>query len=104
MIPKPCTVRAAVVTIAALLSAALISACGSSSAKILNTGHIARAIQESILSQRHIHATVTCPAVVAQEPGKNFVCIATTHIKGSSHKTQFAVTQHNNGYVTYRGE
>jgi hypothetical protein len=97
----PCTVA-----IAAIAGTMLISACGSSKSSTtppkthLNTNRVALSIEQSILKQRHLHATVTCPAVVPQEPGRNFVCIATTR-KGV--KTSFAVTQSNNGNVTYQG-
>lgn len=106
MIAGPRIARAVLVTITALLAAALISACGSSKSTIkdLDTAHVALAIQESIFEQRHIHATVRCPPTVLQEPGKNFVCIATTRSKGVARTTSFAVTQHNNGYVTYHGQ
>ncbi|MGH2912897.1 MAG: hypothetical protein ACRDJ3_10545 [Solirubrobacteraceae bacterium] len=100
----PRIARATVLMLATPLSAAVISACGSSTVKDLGTAHIARAIEESILSQRHIHATVSCPSLVLEEPGENFVCIAKTRKKGVSRTTLFAVTQHNNGHVTYRGE
>src|ERR1700677_4372595 len=93
--------RGAVAAIAALAAAALVSACGSSKslssstrqsstpAAILNTHHIALAIEQSILSERHIHAKVFCPRVVPQQKGRNFACIATT----GKTKTPFAVVQ-----------
>jgi hypothetical protein len=101
-----CTRRAFV--LAALASTTLISACGGSSKsptaapqRHLNTNRVAVSIEQSILKERHLHAKVSCPAVVPQEPGRNFVCVATIH-KGLT--TTFAVTQGNNGYVTYQGE
>jgi hypothetical protein len=108
--------RWSVAAVAAVASAGLIGACGSSGSSTgsttttktvhLNTAHVAVAIKQSILSQRHIHAKVTCPAVIVQEKGKNFVCIATTvNSKGAVQKTPFAVTQQNDhGYVTYQAE
>jgi hypothetical protein len=49
-----------------------------------------------------------CPAVVAQEQGKTFTCIATTRGIKPPHtvgKTPFVVTVTNNkGYVTYAGK
>jgi len=68
---------------------------------------VKRAIEGSILSQRHLKATVVCPAKVVQKPGK-FACIATTYgVKKPRRKikTPFVVTIHNNkGYVTYVGK
>lgn len=95
--------------IAVLASAATVSACGSStssssstSAKTnLNTPHVERAIERSILSERHVHAKVICPKVVPQEKGHNFTCIA----KVGKNTTPFAVVQQNNGgYVTYQAK
>lgn len=107
--------RAAIVALAAIASAGLVSACGSSSSSTssstpvavnLNTPHVAHAIELSILGERHVHATVSCPAVIKQEAGKKFVCIATTHdSNGAAHKTPFTVTEQNSkGYVTYKAK
>jgi hypothetical protein len=108
--------RGAIVAIAALACAALVSACGSSASSTsstsapanLNVARVQRSIEANILSQRHLHATVTCPAVVPQELGKVFECIATTHsttkpsVEG---RTPFVVTIKNkSGYVTYVGK
>ncbi|HEV3320472.1 MAG TPA: hypothetical protein VG053_12210 [Solirubrobacteraceae bacterium] len=98
-----------VAVIAALVTAATLSACGSSSSSSstasaktnLNTPHIERAIEQSILSERHVHARVVCPRVVPQEKGHDFTCIATV---GKS-TTPFAVVQQDNrGYVTYQAK
>jgi len=114
--------RGALAAIAALAGAALLSACGSSSSsttatssvsgKTLNTARIALSIEDSILSQRHTHAKVTCPANEPQETGHTFTCIATTtsHTtpKGGGKPTAVTVTtpftvtvQNTRGYVTY---
>lgn len=87
-----------------------MSACGSStsssssstSAKTnLNTPHVERAIAQSILHERHVHATVVCPKAVPQEKGHNFTCIA----RVGKTTTPFAVVQQNNGgYVTYHAQ
>jgi hypothetical protein len=93
----------------ALVLAATLSACGSSTSssstpapKInLNTPHIERAIEQSILSERHVHAKVICPKAVPQQKGHNFTCIATV----GKTTTPFAVIQQNNaGYVTYHAD
>jgi allophanate hydrolase subunit 2 len=112
----------ALTALAALAGAALLSACGSSSSKTsteagsasgahLNTARVALSIEQSILKERHIHAKVSCPAVVPQETGKTFTCIATntTTVTPKGGKptrttvtTPFTVTiQNNRGYVTY---
>lgn len=109
--------RGAAVAVTALACAALISACGSSSSSStssapaktnLNTARVARSIEGSILTKRHLSAKVSCPATVPQEQGKTFVCIATTRGAKAPFtvtKTPFTVTvQSNKGYVTYVGE
>jgi hypothetical protein len=106
--------RGAIAAAAALACAALFSACGSSSSSSsttvtnLDTTRIAHSIEESVLTERHLHVTVTCPAGVPQEKGKTFVCIATgqtTKKPITTVKTPFTVTvQNDKGYVTYKGE
>ncbi len=107
--------RGAVVAVTALACAALISACGSSSSTTsttpktnVNTARVALAIEQSVLTERHLHVTVSCPATVPQEAGKTFVCIATGHTTTKPPKvtkTPFTVTvQNDKGYVTYKGE
>jgi hypothetical protein len=102
--------RGSVAAVAALAVAAILGACGSSSSSSssstsaktnLNTPHVERAIEQSILSERHVHAKVVCPRVVLQQKGHNFTCIA----KVGKNTTPFAVVQqNNNGYVTYHAE
>jgi hypothetical protein len=101
--------RGSAAVVAALATAATLSACGSSTSSSstaapktnLNTPHVERAIQRSILSERHVHAKVVCPKVVPQQKGHNFTCIATV----GKNTTPFAVVQQNNGgYVTYHAE
>jgi hypothetical protein len=103
--------RGITVAVAAAACAALMSACGGSSSSSstattnVNTRQVAASIEQSILSKRHLHSTVTCPAAVPQEKGKTFVCIATTHSGTTVSKTPFKVTVENSkGYVTYIGE
>jgi hypothetical protein len=90
-----------------------MSACGWSASKTpaktnLDTARVARSIKQSILTQRHLRATVVCPTTVVQEAGKTFECIATT--RGAKPpfkvvKTPFVVTvTSSNGYVTYVGK
>lgn len=120
--PTPRTVtvvqarRGAIVAITALACAALLSACGGSSSSStsststtnLDTARVAKSIEASVLTQRHLRVKVTCPATVPQEAGRTFVCTATGHstTKPSTvTTTPFTVTiQTNKGYVTYKGE
>jgi len=111
-IARPVRVRArrgAIAALTALGCAALISACGSSSTTStptstvhLNTHQTQVAIEDTVFSDRHIHAKVTCPAEVVQEKGVSFVCVATTPAGAT---TPFQVTQMNNkGYVEYKAQ
>lgn len=106
--------QAIIGTLVVALTATTISACGSSKnshpTKLnLNITHVQQSIEQSILSERHLHAKVTCPATVPQEKGKIFTCTATGVAatgKHGKHKspfnTLFTVTvQNNQGYVTY---
>jgi hypothetical protein len=106
--------RGAIGALAALSCAALFSACGSSNSSTsttvanLDTTRIAKSIEESVLTERHLHVSVTCPSAVPQEKGKTFVCIATSQTTKkpiTTVKTPFTVTvQNDKGYVTYKGE
>jgi hypothetical protein len=104
--------RGAIVAVTALACAALMSACGSSSsapAKAnVNIAQVAGSIEQTILTKRHIHAKVVCPAVVPQEVGKTFECTATSRgVKKpfAVSTTPFVVTiQNSAGYVTYAGK
>jgi len=62
----------------AILVAVCVSACGSSgsSARTLDSVKVERAIASSIMAQRHLHATVSCPAEVIQRAGHTFTCTA----------------------------
>jgi hypothetical protein len=65
---------------------------------MLDTASVARAIEHSILVQRHLHAHVSCPARIEKKKGLDFVCIA----RGKFPTTKFAVLQKNDrGGVTY---
>jgi hypothetical protein len=96
----------------ALTCAGLITACGASGSshtttKNLDVARVERAIEQSIMNQRHLKSRIVCPAKVPQKPG-NFACIATTFSRKKPHreiKTGFLVTIHNSsGYVTYVGK
>src|ERR1700676_3511787 len=107
--------RGAGASVTALACVALLSACGSSSSSStsttktnLNTARVALSIEQSILTERHLHSKVVCPAAVPQEQGKTFECIATTTTTKPPVKsvtTPFVVTiQNSKGYVTYVGK
>ena len=77
------------------------SRSATSSSPELNTAHIAYAIEQSILAQRHIHATVSCPSPEPKRKGVQFVCIATT----TAGRTPFVVSElTDQGYVHYVGK
>ena len=103
------------VLVMALACTGMLGACGSSKSNSngstqanLNTARVARSIEQSILTQRHLRSKVVCPTSVPQEKGRKFECIATTEtvkrpVKVG--KTPFVVTvQSANGYVTYEGK
>ena len=70
-----------------------------SAAPALDSRTIASAIAHSILTERGVHATVSCPAGIPMQQGLSFVCIA--HRPGGA--TYFDVEQVNGrGGVTYR--
>jgi hypothetical protein len=67
---------------------------------IINVAKVRRAIESSILSQRHLKAAVTCPAQVLQQAGISFRCTAT--VNGAQHP--FAVSEDtSSGHVRYEG-
>jgi Domain of unknown function (DUF4333) len=77
---------------ACLLVAAGLAAgaCGSAeSPTVLNTEKVERAIEQSSLAQRGIHAQVSCPPGVHQRQGLTFSCAAVAK-RGSA---RFVVTQ-----------
>jgi hypothetical protein len=59
----------------ALVAAACVSACGSSS-PTLNSAGIERAVANSILKERGVYAKVACPSKIPLEAGHVFVCQA----------------------------
>lgn len=78
-----------------------VAGCGAKQVVILNTETVERAIEQSILQQRHLRAQVTCPSGVHQQKGQSFNCTAFLARGG---KTTFRVTQtDDNGHVTYVG-
>lgn len=76
--------------IPALAIALGLAACGGSSRpKILDTERIERAIEQSVLQKRHLHAQVSCPAGIEQKKGVVFRCTAVY----KSGQNPFVVTQ-----------
>jgi hypothetical protein len=67
---------------------------------LLDTSRVESSIVHSIATQRHLHATVTCPHEVLQQTGVAFTCTAT--VKGVRYP--FEVTQvDGRGNVRYIG-
>ncbi len=101
--PRSPRTRSAAAAILALAVGCLLVACGSGSSttnsEFLSTKQTRGAIEESILAQRHLHATVVCPTEVVREKGVTFQCVATTP---NGAKTIFHVVEANSrGYVEY---
>jgi len=44
---------------------------------ILDTGRVERAIEQSVLAQREIHARAACPSGILQRKGLSFPCAVT---------------------------
>ena len=87
---------------AALLMACAAWGCGGSSPK-LDTAPVERAIAASILDQRQVHTTVTCPKKVPRKQGTVFTCLA--HLAVGGRRYPFSVTEvDNSGHVRYVGE
>lgn len=67
---------------------------------VLDSAKVQRAIGRSILSQRHLQSTVTCPREILQQAGVEFTCTAT--VGGRAYP--FAVTEIDaDGHVRYLG-
>jgi hypothetical protein len=67
---------------------------------ILDTPKVESSIRQSVLAQRHLSATVTCPAEVLQQAGLSFTCTASVGHRGYP----FVVTETNGrGHVRYVG-
>lgn len=101
--PRSPRTRSAAAAILALGAGLVLVACGSgsstASSEFLATKQTRAAIEESILVQRHIHATVVCPSEVVREKGVTFQCVATS---SNGAKTVFHVVEANSrGYVEY---
>jgi Domain of unknown function (DUF4333) len=68
---------------------------------ILGIDRVQRAIERSILQQRHVRATVACPPAVLQRAGITFTCEAAV----GGRRYPFSVTELDNaGHVHYVGE
>ena len=65
---------------------------------VLDTAKVAGAIEAAVLSQRKLHAQVTCPARVLQKKGVYFTCIATAG--GVSHPFRVLETD-GSGHVRF---
>ena len=71
---------------------------GTSSPVILNTDKVERSIEASILSQRRLVSTVSCPVNIIQKAGVVFDCVATV----GGHQFPVVVTETDGaGHVVY---
>lgn len=88
--------NAPLVTAAALFASVALAACGSSTAtRTLNSAAVERSIATSILKQRSIYTTVSCPSRIPQKAGYVFSCsarldvgaypVSATEIDGDGH-------------------
>jgi hypothetical protein len=67
---------------------------------VVDSSRVAKAIEDSIRSQRRLSAAVTCPATILEAKGLTFTCTAKTR-KGTG---AFRVTETNSyGHVTFVG-
>jgi hypothetical protein len=83
---------------ATLVAISCISACGSSGTATLNTVRVERAVANSILKERGLYTTVTCPSKVLRKAGRIFVCQARLSVG----VYPVSVTETNaNGHVSY---
>jgi hypothetical protein len=70
--------------------------------RVLDSAKVERAIDASILRQRHVRATASCPREVLQQGGVGFRCVVVTRPATSRH--EFAVTELDGaGNVRYVG-
>jgi hypothetical protein len=74
---------------------------------ILDTSHVSSAIEQSVLAQRGVKSTVTCPQDVLQKGGLSFICNAVVVHSGSKVKAgtyRFRATESDSlGHVRYVG-
>jgi hypothetical protein len=75
--------------VAAVASVLLLLGCGKS-AYTLDTGTVERAVAQSILAQRHLYATVDCPASVPRKAGFAFTC--TAHLNSGTYPVSVTET------------
>jgi hypothetical protein len=76
---------------------ALVAACGSSSATMATT-KIETAIEQTILTQKGVHTTVTCPKRVTVKSGYRFTCLAALAVGAYP---MYVLEQNTHGAVTF---
>ena len=70
--------------------------------RILNIAKVEHAIETSVRDERHLRATVSCPAEVLQQKGLIFRCSAV--IRGGTRRYPFVVRETDEaGHVRYLG-
>ena len=96
-ISRPHTARATRSLAFALVLGVALSACGSSGQK-LDTARVERAVAASILAQRGLRTTVTCPSGIPVKTGYTFTCNAGLDV--GSYPVTVVVTN-STGHVRY---
>lgn len=86
--------------VSAVLATVVICACGSS-ARILDSAKVERAIATSILKEHSLYTTVACPAKVPQQSGHVFVC--TAHLEVGAYPVTVIETN-GSGQVRYANQ
>jgi hypothetical protein len=97
--------------LAVLCAGGLLAGCGgeqssrkaadsTAKARRLDTDRVARAIAQSIATERHLRANVVCPSAIVQRKSYAFACLAVYHGGNAT----FTVTQlDDQGHVRYAG-
>jgi len=82
----------------ALVASIALAACGSSGGSNLDTARVEHAVAASILAQRGLRTTVTCPSEVPIKTGYTFTCEAKLDV--GSYPVTVVVTN-SKGHVRY---
>jgi hypothetical protein len=81
-----------------VLAAVGVAGCGGSG--MLDATRVEKAIEVSIVQQRHVLSIAVCPTGVARQAGRQFMCTATV---ANGRRFSFLVTEKDNkGNVRYQ--
>jgi hypothetical protein len=95
-------IAASVVKLASNSTPAPAATASYSPSEDVDIAQVEATIQQTVLTDRHLHTKVSCPSVVPKEKGRTFTCTATTE---AGRTTIFRVTESNAfGAVTFVGE